>query len=139
MLTMPQDRQSGLRASRFGKECARRIADAIGAQMLGKKSNECTWNGQRVVIHSAHRKTTSVGVLYHMTQRLNAVLGAFQDENGAYRVMRLPIERCIPIMKAKPTQSHGASAGRVGKIPRQVFEEHGQLVKVVTIEEPPAD
>lgn len=95
--------------------------------MLGKKSNECTWNGQRVVIHSGHRKTTSVGVLYHMTSRLDAVLGAFQDETGSYRVMRLPIERCIPIMEAKPTQSHGASAGRVGKIPRQVFEEHGQF------------
>ena len=136
---MPQDQQSGLRASRYGKECARRIAAAIGAKMLGRKSNECTWNGQRAVIHCAHRKTSSVGVLYHMTPRLDAVLGAFQDENGSYRVMRMPIERCIPIMEAKPTQSRGASAGRVGKIPRQTFEEEGQLVTVVQIEEPPVE
>lgn len=104
--------------------------------MLGKKSNEAVWNGQRVVIHCAHRKTTSVGVLYHMTPRLDAVLGAFQDGDGSYRIMRLPIERCIPIMKAKPTQSRGASAGRVGKIPRRIFEEEGQLVATVQIEGP---
>jgi hypothetical protein len=105
--------------------------------MLGKKSNEADWNGQRVVIHCAHHETTSVGVLYHMTTRLDAVLGAFQNESGSYQVMRLPIERCIPMMKAKPTQSRGPSAGRVGKIPRQLFETEGELVKTVLIEEPP--
>src|SRR5271155_5467996 len=76
---MPQDRESGLRASRYGKECARRIAAAIGAQMLGKKSNECVWNGERALTKSAHHKTTSVGVLYHMTGKIDAVLGAFQN------------------------------------------------------------
>lgn len=136
---MPQDQQTGLRASRYGKECARRIAVAIGAQMLGTKSNECIWNGQRAVIHCAHRKTSSVGVLYHMSGRIVAVLGAFQESDGSYRVMRLPMEHCIPIMKAKPTQSRGASAGRVGKIPRKTFEEEGQLVSIVAIEEPPTE
>jgi hypothetical protein len=133
---MPQDRQSGLRASRYGKECAPRIAAVIGAKMLGTKSNECVWKGQRAVIKSAHQKTTSVGVLYHMTARIDAVLGAFQDENKSYRVMRLPIERCVPIMRARPTQSRGPSAGRTGKIPRKVFEDEGQLIGVVRIEEP---
>jgi hypothetical protein len=133
---MPQDRQSGLRASRYGKECALRIAVAIGAKMLGRRSNECVWNGQRAVIKSAHHRTTSVGVLYHMTARVDAVLGAFQDEDESYRVIRLPIERCISIMKARPTQSRGPSAGRTGKIPRKVFEDEGQLVQIVRIKEP---
>src|SRR6266849_11194293 len=119
---MPQDRHSGLRASRFGKECARRIAIAIGAQMLGNKSNECLWNNQRVLIKSGHRKTRSVGVLYHMTKRIKAVLGAFQQTDESYRVMRLPIERCVPVIKAKPTRSRGPSAGRTGMIPRKLFE-----------------
>jgi hypothetical protein len=100
---MPQDRQSGLKASRFGKECARRIASAIGATMLGAKSNECIWNGQRTLIKTAHQRTTSVGVLYHMIERVDAVLGAFQDADESYRVMRLPIERCSAIMNSKPT------------------------------------
>jgi hypothetical protein len=133
---MPQDRQSGVRASRYGKECARRIAAAIGAQMIGRKSNECVWNGERALIKSAHRKTTSIGVLYHMTGKIDAVLGAFQGADESYRVMRLPIKRCITIMKAKPTRSRGPSAGRVGMIPRREFEDENQLIDIVKIVEP---
>ena len=47
---MPQDRQSGVEASRYGHICTRLIAKAIEAEMVGKKSNECIWNGQPVVI-----------------------------------------------------------------------------------------
>ena len=133
---MPQDKLSGLQASRYGKACARQIAEAIGAQMLGPKSNEAIWNGQRVVIHTAHRKTSSVGVLYHMIPRLEAVLGAFQDENGAYRIFRLPIERCVSAMEAHPTHSRGPSAGRVGMISRRLFEREGQFIGTVQINEP---
>jgi hypothetical protein len=112
------------------------VAEEIGAQMLGKKSNECIWNGERTLIKSAHSNTTSVGVLYHMTGRIDSVLGAFQEESGSYRVMRLPIERCLPAMTARPTASHGPSAGRVGLISRKIFEDEGQLIKIVQIAEP---
>jgi hypothetical protein len=131
---MPQDRESGLRASRWGKECARRIASVIGAKMLGTKSNECAWSGERTIIKCAHPNTKSVGVLYHMTDRIDCVLGAFQDEGGSFRVVRLPMERCKAIMDAKPTRSWGPSAGRVGLIPRKIFEDEGRLVAVVHIE-----
>jgi hypothetical protein len=94
-----QDRQSGLEASRYGRRCARLIAKAIGAEMVGNKSNECIWNGQPVVIKTAHCKTSSVGVLYHMVDRIKSVLGAFEEKDGSYRVMQLPIERCAAILK----------------------------------------
>jgi hypothetical protein len=132
---MPQDREGGLRAARYGKENARRIATAIGAKMLGTKSNECLWNNQRVLIKSGHRKTGSIGVVYDMAERIEAVLGAFQDADESYRVIRLPIERCMAIMEANPTRSHGPSAGRVGMIPRRVFEDEGQLIATVRIDE----
>jgi hypothetical protein len=132
---MPQDRESGLRASRWGKDCARRIAAAIGAEMLGTKSNECAWGGERTIIKCAHPNTNSVGVLYHMTNRIDGVLGAFQGKDGSYRVVRLPMERCRAIMDSKPTRSRGPSAGRVGLIPRKVFEDEDRLIAVVQIEE----
>jgi len=66
---MAQDRESGLEASRYGHGCARQIAKAIGAVMVGKKSNECVWKGQAVVIKTARAKTSSGGVLYHMADR----------------------------------------------------------------------
>jgi hypothetical protein len=132
---MPQDRESGLRAARYGRGCARRIATVIGAKMLGTKSNECLWNNQRVVIKTCHRKTPSIGVVYDMAERVDAVLGAFQDADGSYRVIRLPIESCMTIMEANPTRSHGPSSGRVGMIPRRVFEDEGELIGTVRIVE----
>jgi len=130
---MAQDRQSGLEASRYCRRCARQIAKAIGAEMVGRKSNECIWNGQRVVIKTAHNRTTSVGVLYHMVDRVKAVVGAFEEDDGSYRVMQLPIEHCTAIMR--PTRSQGPSAGRVGMIDRKAFEDEGRLVAVVKIDE----
>jgi len=130
---MAQDRQSGLEASRYGHRCARLIAKAIGAEMVGNKSNECMWNGQPVLIKTAHRQTTSVGVLYHMMDRIKAVLGAFEENDGSYRVMQLPIERCHAVMR--PTGSKGASRDRVGIVDRKVFEDEGRLVGVVKIDE----
>ena len=131
---MAQDQQSGLEASRYGHRCARQIARAIGAVMVGKKSNECIWNGQAVVIKTAHVNTSSVGVLYHMVDRIKVVLGAFEQEDGAYRVMQLPIERCAAVMR--PTGSKGASRGRVGIIDRKVFEDEGRLVGIVEVDDP---
>jgi hypothetical protein len=130
---MPQDHRSGLEASRYGHRCARAIAKAIGGQMVGDKSNECIWNGQRVVIKTAHTKTTSVGVLYHMVDRIEGVLGAFEENDGSYRVMQLPIERCTGVMR--PTRSQGPSRDRVGIIDRKVFEDEGRLVGVVKVDE----
>jgi hypothetical protein len=133
---MPQDRKSGLIASRWGKECARRIATKIEARMVGPKSNECSWNGERALIKCAGLKTSSVGVLYHMASKVDCVLGAFQSEDGSYKVIRLPIESCLPFMKAMPTHSRGPSAGRVGLVPRRTFFGDGRLIKVVRIDEP---
>lgn len=130
---MAQDRQSGLEASRYGHRCARAIAKAIGAEMIGEKSNECIWNGQQVVIKTARSQTTSVGVLYHMVDRVKAVLGAFEQDDGSYRVMELPIERCASNMR--PTRSQGPSAGRVGMIDRKVFEDEGRLVGMVDVDD----
>jgi hypothetical protein len=104
--------------------------------MIGTKSNECVWNGERVLIKCAHTNTRSIGVLYHMIKRIDSVFGALQDENKSFRVMRLPIARCAVIMKAKPTRSRGASSGRQGMIPRKIFEDEGRLIEIVQIDDP---
>jgi hypothetical protein len=128
---MPQNKETGLEASRFGHECARQIAAVIGAQMLGRKSNACTWNGQRAVIKAAHLNTKSVGVLYHMIDRVEIVLGAFEETDGPYRVMQLPIARCAAAMK--PTRSRAPSSGRVGIVSRKLFEDEGRLVATLKV------
>jgi hypothetical protein len=97
--------------------------------MVGKRSNECTWNGRRALIKSAHANTKSIGVLYHMVDRIEVVLGAFEEAGGSYRVLQLPIARCVATMR--PTRSRGPSSGRVGIIPRKMFEDEGELVAIL--------
>jgi hypothetical protein len=130
---MPQDKESGAEASRYGHECGERIAGALGTRLLSGASNECQFNGERVVIKCARRDTTKVGVSYNMLPKLDAVLGAFEDADGSYRVMRLPAQRCAPLMKSEPTHSRGPSAGKVGMVNRAVFEHEGTLVAVLHI------
>jgi hypothetical protein len=108
------------------------IAAALGAEKLRQGSNECVFKGERVVIKCAHqRRVQSVGVTYLMLRRLAAVLGAFEELDGSYRVLRLPAERFASAMR--PTRSRGASAGRVGIVKRGVFEEHGSIVAALRL------
>jgi len=130
---MSQDRQSGAEASRYGHDCGERIATALGTRLLSAASNECLLNGERVVIKCARTATTKVGISYQMIQTLAAVLGAFEDVDGTYRVLRLPAQRCANLMDAAPTASRGPSAGKVGMVNRAAFEHEGTLVAVVRI------
>jgi hypothetical protein len=68
-----------------------------------------------------------------MLTKLDAVLGAFEEPNGSYRVLRLPAHRCATLMQPAPTASRGPSSGKVGMVNRAVFEQEATLVKVVRI------
>ena len=79
----------------------------------------------------AHLRTTSVGVSYKMLGHLCSVLGAFEADDGSYRVFRISAAQYAASMGA--TRSRGASAGKVGIVRRTVFERHGKLIGTVRI------
>jgi hypothetical protein len=120
---MPQNRDSGAEGNRYGREFGKRIATALGAQKVSASSNECDFNGERIVIHCARLKTNTVGVTRRMVEKLQAVLGAFEREDGSYAVYRLPMQIYRDHMK--PSRSHGKKAENVFLVDRKVFEEHG--------------
>jgi hypothetical protein len=128
---MPQDKRSGQEGNTYGHDCGQEIASALGALKLNPASNECLLNGERVVIKCAHRKNYSAGVRYEMLKRIRAVVGAFEERDGTYSVLRLPAEDYI--LHMKPTRSRGPSAGKVGVVSRHPFYEDGTRLKVVTI------
>ena len=120
---MSQNSLSGAQASRWGLRCARVLAAQLGASNPQGNSNECELNGQRVVIKCAHLNTDSVGVSYLMLERLDAVIGAFEVENGEYEIWRLSPD--IYRKEMKGTRSQGPSAGKVGIIKKRIFQEYG--------------
>jgi hypothetical protein len=128
---MPQDRLTGAAGNAFGRATAPLIAKAIGATMLGSRSNEAVLGGNRVVIKCAAPNTTSIGVTYVMLERLHSVVGAFQQTNGSFSVILLPVT--IFASEQRLSRSQGASKGKVGLVSRSVFERKGTKLRTVHI------
>lgn len=128
---MPQDRETGAAGSNYGHECGKEMIAALGGKKLNSRSNVFLLDGKRYAIHCARRRTTSVGVTYLVLKNLDAVLGAFQQDDGSYRLLELTAKQYRENMS--PTGSKGPSAGRVGKVRRAVFENIGTLFKVVRL------
>ena len=129
---MPQDRESGAAAVEYGLETARRIAKFLGAKKIGNlRSNEYDLEGKRVVIKCARATTKSVGVLYHMLTRLDAVIGCFETEAGSYELYKMTPEMYTKNMR--PTRSKGASSGRVGIVRKSTFIDKSKRIKTVKL------
>ncbi len=129
---MAQDRRSGAEASAWGRATGKRIAQAIGATVPTGTSNECSLNGKRIVIKCAASTTDQVGVTYLMLARLDSVIGAFEREDGQFDLYSL--DPRVYDTHERPTRSRGRSAGRVGKVRRQVFEDLGHFMTSVSLD-----
>ena len=126
---MPQDTESGARASQYGRECGKRIIDAIGAKSVKLGSNECLLHGELLSVHCAHRDNGSIGVTYKVAERIAAVLGAFEQEDGSYVVLRMPKKRYKELMR--DTRSRGPAQNKVGIVGRTDFERYGSRFTTV--------
>lgn len=113
---------SGVRGNKFGRTTAPRIAEALGAQMLGAKTNEALFQGQKITIKCASYGTTSVGVTLKVLDRVDAVLGAFQKKDGSFEVIALPIAQ----YKAAMYTSYTGPATRL--VGRSTFHADGKTI-----------
>ncbi|MCY9827744.1 hypothetical protein [Vibrio chagasii] len=120
---MVQDQSSGAAANDWGRKTAHAIADKLGTSIQSKNSNECIYKNSKVVIKCAKLNTNSVGVTYKMLERLDYVIGAFQQESGDFELFQLPASIYERSMRA--TASTGAAKGKVGIVRQTVFEDQG--------------
>lgn len=128
---MSQDRESGAAANAWGRRTAISVAEHLGATNLSSGSNECVLNGERVVIKCAAARTSSVGVTFKMLERLDAIIGAFQLEDGAFELWSL--SPSVFESEMTDTRSLGASAGKVGIVRKDVFRERGSPIGIVQL------
>jgi hypothetical protein len=127
---MPQDRISGAKAAEWGHSTAQKIAAEIGASGMGRTSNECQLNGERVVIKCARPTTQSVGVTYQMLERLDRVIGAFQLDDGSFELWSITPEQF------KRSMRESRSRGGIGKtalVERKIFQLHGRQIGRVRV------
>ena len=104
----------------------------IGATEMQRSSNECRLDGEKIVIKCARLGTPSIGVTYKMLDHLDGVLGAFELDDGSYDLFLLGPDAFRENMSA--TQSRGASAGKVGKVTKNVFVQRGRSRDNVRLE-----
>jgi hypothetical protein len=128
---MPQDRESGAKASQYGRDCGKKIMEAIGAKRVKAGSNECSLGSELLSVHCARKHTDRVGVTYKALERIAAVLGAFEQEDGSYIIWRLSKHQFEERMIG--TRSLGPSKGRVGMVKRIEFERYGVRVATISV------
>jgi hypothetical protein len=122
---MSQDRESGAKASEWGHQTARRLAEKLGAVDIGVVSNECRWNGNRIVIKCAKAGTTSVGVTYRMLEHLDHILGAFELDDGSFEAWSITPAQFESAMRE--SRSRGG-IGKTALVSRSFFQQHGKHV-----------
>ncbi len=124
---MPQDRESGAAANRYGRETSVKIMKKLGTKPISLISNECFINNRRVAIKCSKKYTKCIGVSYLMLKRLDAVIGAFETEDNVYDLYELSPK--VFAKNMRPTRSKGAAAGKVGLVIQYVFVERGSFLK----------
>jgi hypothetical protein len=128
-VNMPQDRDTGAAGNTYGRDCGEMIAKLLGATKVktGRSSNECHLNGKRVVIKcSRSKKPQQVGVYCEMFERIDAVIGAFENPDGSYHVYQLPLESFKEKMRFREYTN-----GDRGLVTRAAFEEAGKLLEKI--------
>ncbi len=130
---MPQGRESGAQAVEYGLQTARKIAQKLDGRKIGNsRSNEYEVSGKKIVIKCARFNTNSVGVSYHRLDRVAAILGSFEVENGSYDIYELKPD--IYRANMRPTRSTGPSAGRVGIVKKSIFLDQGKFLRCISLE-----
>ncbi len=99
--------------------------------MLSRASNEALLDGQKVVIKCAAPATDSVGVTYKMLEKLDAVIGALQLDDGSFDLWSVSLKQFESAMRE--TRSRGPSAGKVALVRRRVFIDYGTPLGKVQI------
>jgi len=129
---MPQNRESGARANRYGRECAKKIAKKIGAKSISNTSNEFEFQDRKITIRCAGYSTSDLGVTYKMLERIDAVFAALEQENGEYNLYEISPDMFKKNMRE--TRSAGPSAGKVGLVRKKVFVNRGKFICSVKYE-----
>jgi len=84
---MPQDRETGDRARKWGFSMAQQVVSQLGASLINPKlSNEATLKNRKILIKSAHHRVPEIGATIATLDRIDAIVAALQDKDGLYTI-----------------------------------------------------
>lgn len=82
---MAQTQESGRAGNNFGHQMGEHAAKHLGIQLIRESSiisNEAYFDGQRVVIKSAHKNNNRIGIPHNVLNRVVSVIAVLEDKTN---------------------------------------------------------
>ena len=133
--SMGQDTLSGQRAQQWGVRTARNIARMLDAEKASDQplANEFFLDGKRVAIKCAKPATTQCGLTNTMRDRVDYIICASQNLEGAFRLYKVTPQQWEEHANEPPR--HNRNHGYSTHLSRSVFRRIGEDLGEVEIED----
>jgi len=131
---MGQNVDTGRAGNDFGHRMALYAAKHLGTKLLdtGNKSNEAMLDGQRVVLKSAHKRTSVIGVTLNVLANVQSIVAVLEDKGKQtdgmhhYTIYRVPAEWYKKYMV--PSRSSPSAARTVRMVSCSMIRKHGEVI-----------
>jgi hypothetical protein len=135
---MVQTEESGRAGNNFGHRMGEYAAKHLGIELIRDSSvisNEAYLDGQRVVIKSAHKKTTSIGIPHNVLDRVDNVIAVLEDnvdniEKGVHKYSLYKVDS--EWFKSEMTPD--SKRDYVGHLNRGKIQKHCDKISELTCE-----
>jgi len=88
-----QDRLTGLAGYERGLSAAAKAAEYLGAEKApGGTGNEFLLDGERVLLKWAKYRNSRIGVYVNHLDRVDAIVGVFEQADGSRELWKMPVE-----------------------------------------------
>jgi hypothetical protein len=133
---MVQTQESGRAGNDFGHRMGEYAANHLGIELIRDSpiiSNEAYLDGQRVVIKSAHKNTTSIGIPHNVLNRVANVIAVLEDkinniDDGVHKYSIYKVDSEWFKSEMKPDSSRDY----VGHLNRGKIQKHCEKMSELT-------
>lgn len=130
-IIMGQDRVSGMEANKWGRMMAVRVAQHLGIELISAGSNEAFFSGKRIIIKSAHRKTSEIGISRRTLERVDTIIVAHETKKGDYALYEVTPKWFGEQMK--PSRSKSPSASKIMMVSCKAIINAGRSLGSVAV------
>lgn len=129
-----QTQNTGRNGDYFGRRMGAYAAQHLGSKLLdtGTKSNETILDTQRVVLKSAHKRTSAIGVTLNVLENIQSIVAVLENkskqENDVhkYTIYKVSTEWYKQYMK--PSRSSPSAARTTRMVNCSLIRKHGKVI-----------
>ncbi|NPE28644.1 hypothetical protein HNV12_11880 [Methanococcoides sp. SA1] len=131
---MGQTPKTGQAGDKFGHRMGKYVAKHLVTQLLdtGTGSNEAIYDGERFILKSAHKNTSSIGVTIRVLENVKGIIATFEDKDKStedlhhYTIYRVSVDWYEEHMK--PSQSSEAASRTTMMVTRSSIRKEGKVI-----------